>query len=216
MVEGQTEERFVKDVLAPHFLSRGLYLTPTLLVTKKVKRGPNFKGGVTTFAKLENDIRRVLKGAGDARVSTIIDYYGLPKGTPGLSTLPQRASAGERVEHVEAALDDHIGDPRFAAFLALHEYEAWLFADGHSLPAIVGASEGDARTFAELGASFETPEDIDDGPQTAPSKRITRIFPGYRKVLHGPMVAGKITLARIRQRCPHFGAWLDDLEGYAA
>jgi hypothetical protein len=54
LVEGQTEERFVKDVLAPTFWPRGLYLSPTILVTKRVKDGPNFKGGVTRFARFEN------------------------------------------------------------------------------------------------------------------------------------------------------------------
>ena len=45
LVEGQTEERFVKDVLGPAFWAKELFFHPTLLVTKRVKDGPNFKGG---------------------------------------------------------------------------------------------------------------------------------------------------------------------------
>ena len=36
LVEGQTEEAFVKQVLGPYFIERGLGLTPTLLVTRRV------------------------------------------------------------------------------------------------------------------------------------------------------------------------------------
>lgn len=81
LVEGQTEERFVKDVLAPAFWSRGLYLSPTILVTKRVKDGPNFKGGVTRFARFENDLRELLRSGG-AVVTTILDYYRLPADFP--------------------------------------------------------------------------------------------------------------------------------------
>lgn len=36
LVERHTEERFVKDVLAPEFYAHDLYFTPTLLVAKRV------------------------------------------------------------------------------------------------------------------------------------------------------------------------------------
>jgi hypothetical protein len=212
LVEGQTEERFVKDFLAPYFGLRGLSVTATLLVTKKVKNGPNFKGGVTSFGKLENDIRRVLQGAGDARVSTIIDYYGLPKDCPGLNTRPPGGKPLERVMHVEDELRKYIADSRFRPFLALHEYEAWLFTDGESLPTVIDASKEEAQRFAALCSNFPNPEDIDDGPDTAPSKRIKGIFPSYKKTLHGPLVVEWLTLDRIRASCPHFGDWLAWLE----
>ena len=60
LVEGQTEERFVKDVLSPSFWPRDVFLSPTILMTKRVKNGPNFKGGVTNFAKFRNDAQRLL------------------------------------------------------------------------------------------------------------------------------------------------------------
>ena len=68
LVEGQTEERFVKQVLRDHLVSLNLSITPTLLTTKVVKSGPNFKGGVTSFQKFESDLRRLLGGAKDGGV----------------------------------------------------------------------------------------------------------------------------------------------------
>jgi hypothetical protein len=73
LVEGQTEERFVKDVLAPTFLGRNLYFFPTILVTKRVKSGPNFKGGVTNFRRFQKDAQRLLNSAGDGLVTTLLD-----------------------------------------------------------------------------------------------------------------------------------------------
>ena len=213
LVEGQTEERFAKDVLVPHLSSRQVWITPTLLTTRRVKNGPNFKGGVTTFGKLKNDIARTLRGAGkDGLVTTLIDYYGLPKDCPGMDTRPPGVSPRARVHHVEETLDGHIDDPRFKSFFALHEFEAWLFADHEALPVLLHADERAHGAFTRIVEDFSCPEDIDEGPETAPSKRIAAIFPAYRKVFDGPNIANLIGLERIRERCPHFAAWLGWLE----
>lgn len=63
LVEGRTEERFIKDVLRPALWSAGLDATPRIAVTKRVKRGPDVKGGVTDYQKVENDLRRLLTRA---------------------------------------------------------------------------------------------------------------------------------------------------------
>jgi len=210
LVEGQTEERFVKDVLAPAFWTRGLYLFPTILVTKRVKDGPNFKGGVTRFARFENDLRRLLP-AGDAVVTTMLDYYGLPTDFPGMSTRPN-GTPRQRVQHVERAIRDYFGSPgNFIPFLALHEYEAWLFASADALPGVMNdpAKQADIEGIRH---TVSTPEDINDDPESAPSKRIRKLFPAYQKVAHGTIAAGRIGLERIRAECPHFNDWLTELE----
>jgi len=91
LVEGQTEERFVKDVLGPAFFHQELFFHVTILVTQRVKDGPNFKGGVTNFAKCKNDARRLLNSAGGALVTTMLDYYGLPLDFPGWTRVPRMA-----------------------------------------------------------------------------------------------------------------------------
>jgi hypothetical protein len=211
LVEGQTEERFVKDVLASVLAPRDIFLTPTLLVTKRVKDGPSFKGGVTHFAKFENDLRRLLTDT-HAFVTTMLDYYALPQDFPGMATRPHGASARLRARHVEEAVDAHFGRPaRLRTFLALHEFEAWLFADDESLPAVMNRPDRQPA-FAAIKAGFDSPETINDGPLTAPSKRLEVLFPGYRKRLHGPTAAARIGVDEIRATCPHFANWLADLE----
>ena len=58
----------------------------------------------------------------------------------------------------------------------------------------------------------ENPELIDDGPETAPSKRILEEIPEYDKVAAGVSVVGKIGLPVLRQKCAHFNGWLTKLE----
>jgi hypothetical protein len=60
------------------------------------------------------------------------------------------------------------------------------------------------------------PEDINDHPKTAPSKRIVAAMRGYQKTFHGPLIACEIGLSAIRQNCPHFDAWLQKLERLGA
>ncbi|GAA4357470.1 DUF4276 family protein [Variovorax defluvii] len=214
LVEGQIEERFVKDVLAPFFEPSELFVTPVVLVTKRVKDGPNFKGGVTHFAKFESDLRRLLRDS-DALVTTMLDYYGLPVDFPGMSTRPAGGSPLDRVRHIEIAVDQHFGKPdNLRTFLALHEFEAWLFADPGVL-ADVMAAKGLEPSLAAIRAAVDSPEHINEAPQTAPSKRIEGLFPAYRKRLHGPTAAQRIGIERIRRECPHFDRWVAELEAFA-
>jgi hypothetical protein len=70
--------------------------------------------------------------------------------------------------------------------------------------------------FAAIRASVQNPEEINERPQFAPSKRIEALFPAYKKNLHGPATARRIGLDRIRTECPHFASWLIQLEAFAA
>lgn len=213
LVEGQTEERFVKDVLCPLFEPLGVFLTPTILTTKVVKSGSNFKGGVTHYAKLRADLSKLLSDTG-AVVTTMIDYYGLPEDTPGMRDRPA-ASARLRVLHVEAAIYHDVGSPRhFIPFLALHEFEALLFADHEITAATIPAREKAAELLAIAGGL--DPEDINENRETTPSKRLKKVFPSFKKTLHGPTAAKRIGLKVMRARCPHFNSWLIRLEQFAA
>jgi len=215
LVEGQTEERFVKDVLAPAFWGMELFLTATILATKRVKVGPNFKGGVTNFAKFKNDALRLLNSAGGALVTTLVDYHGLPADFPGMDSRPAHGSPGQRVTHVENAIAYHFHSPtRFLPFLVLPGFDAWLFSSPTELPrALIEPRQQTA--FAAIRAAVATPEQINERPGFAPSQQIQKLFPAYQKTLHGPMTAARIGLERIRAECPHFNDWLTKLEKFA-
>ena len=70
------------------------------------------------------------------------------------------------------------------------------------------------RQLVNIVASFDSPELINDGNNTAPSKRIIGEIPEYErmKVSAAPIVADKIGLLTLRLKCKHFDEWLCRLE----
>lgn len=78
LVEGQTEERFAKGILAPYLLTKKIVLAVTILNTKTVKDGANFKGGIINYDKVKNDLTRLFHDSSAKLVTTMFDYYGLP------------------------------------------------------------------------------------------------------------------------------------------
>lgn len=211
LVEGQTEERFVKDVLQPYLWGVSVHPEPKIATTKRVKLGAHFKGGITDFKKVEDDLRRLLGDTDAALITTMIDYYGLPDDFPGKPGLSGRNSH-ERAKDLEAALEQHFNaGPRFAAYLMIHEFEAFLFSDPAVLAGVMNAPAAHQQLQA-IRNGFLSPEDINDNPSTTPSARVLTVFPGYRKRLHGPLTTGRIGLDAMRRECVHFNQWVSRLE----
>jgi len=211
LVEGQTEETFVRDILGPHLKSFSIFPIPVLLKTKRVKAGGHFRGGVTSSQQVFGDILRLLRDTNAIAVTTIIDYYGLPTGFPGLNSRPV-GTPMKRISHVENAMASKVQNRRFIPHLVLHEYEAWLYCDPSATAGWVFDNFSLPSRLAEIAISCGGAEFVDEGPDTAPSKRLLKLFPSYRKTLHGPMAAGAIGLLAIRKACPHMNGWLSRLE----
>lgn len=79
-------------------------------------------------------------------------------------------------------------------------------------PLLPGWRNPISRQFQAIRSAFATPEDINNNPNTAPSKRVLGLYPAYRKVLEGTLAAQAIGIDRMRQECPHFRVWLEQLE----
>ncbi|MCW5235214.1 DUF4276 family protein [Verminephrobacter eiseniae] len=210
LVEGQTEETFVNELLQPHYADKGLDLTPIVVSTS-----PGHRGGVVRYAKVKPQIERLCKQHARACVSTMFDLYALPKDFPGKSNrdFPGAANGRCKAEFLEEKLAADIGQHNFIAHLQVHEFETLLFTRIEDFKPWVD----DDSMLAPLRAVRETtaPEDINDSPQTAPSERILAAMPGYRKILHGSLIACAIGLHPIRAACPHFDHWLQKIEGLA-
>jgi Domain of unknown function (DUF4276) len=96
----------------------------------------------------------------------------------------------------------------------LHEFEAILFSDPSCFRYSYEDHEKQIAELPKIADGYANPELIDDGQQTAPSKRIISQIPDYEdaKPAVGPDVAILIGLEAIRAKCPHFNAWLSRLE----
>lgn len=215
--EGQTEQTFAGAVLKPHLANLGLYIYPVLIAHCR-KKHITHRGGGRKYLPMRNDILRFMKQerAADVFFTTMIDLYGLHSDFPGVEEAERlRADPHLRVKSLEHAWLEDIGDQRFVPFIQLHEYEAWLFTDISQLEFFYRNANARIARLKAIADSVVTPELIDDGLQTAPSKRIIAEFPDYKgaKRTVGPQVAELIGLNEIRAKCPHFNGWLSTLEG---
>jgi hypothetical protein len=214
IVEGATEESFVKGPLAEDLWRREVqvHLTPIILGV------PGHKGGRTNYARVQKDLLRQLKQDPTAYCSTMIDFYGLGRGFPG-TPLPPHLGNVRKVEHIESAIKDDIcdripdfrPDVRLIPYLSLHEYEGLLFSDPDALAQALNMPNL-AHRFHQVRNGFPTPEDIDDSPDSAPSKRVIAIYSAYRKVIEGTLAARAVGIEKMRQECEHFRNWLERIE----
>ena len=215
IVEGQTEETFVKEVLDPH-LGDGVYATPLLAGVRETRR--SHKGGHrgSWQAVRDHDVLTTLKehAPRGARVTTMLDLYALPTDFPGLEDCDREGVTDpyDKVALVEAGMAEAISDYRFIPYIQLHEFEALLFADIEKAKASYPDDVAGVDALIEDVAGI-APEMIDDGVETVPSKRIEKRIPYSEKVEAGTRIAKAIGLETIRAKCPHFDAWVAKLEG---
>ena len=218
IVEGQTEETFVKRVLAKHLAPLGVWVDACCVQTGRT-RSRRHKGGGNSYRLWRKDICRRIAGddGPDSYFTTMVDLYGMARlreKFPGFDETATIADPRERVEALELAFEADLGHPRFIPYVQLHEFEALLLSDPSQLATYFVGRESAVAQLVDLVAGAEEPEEIDDGEGTAPSKRIAEVLPEYGDVKSsvGPLVAEKIGLPVLRQKCPHFGRWLRRLE----
>jgi hypothetical protein len=222
-VEGETEEAFVNEVLAPHLYGCGFTKVGARLIGNARLR--ERRGGIRGWPSVRKDIIRHLQEDEGAASATFVDFYALPANGDG--AWPGRLAANGASfedkaglvelgvsEDIEQALGAYVGT-RFIPYVVMHEFEGLLFSD----PAALGRGIG--RTdlvphFQNIRDEFGSPEEINDSPTTAPSKRIVAVVPGYQKPLYGTLAALEIGLTKMRSECPLFDGWIARLEHWAA
>ncbi len=222
-VEGQTEETFVNEVLKEYLCRRGYSAVSARIVGNARLR--HKRGGIRPWTAVCTEIVRHLKEDPACIATTMVDYYGLPQlgsrpwpGRNQSGRLPSEEKAS-RVEEgmlrdVTAGLGSRFDPRRFVPFVVMHEFEALLFSDCAAFSRGIGRPSLEAD-FRSIRGQFKTPEEINDSPDTAPSKRVLGLAPNYQKPLHGPLAALEIGLDCMRNECPGFHAWLQRLESAA-
>jgi hypothetical protein len=215
--EGRTEQTFASNLLGPHLASVGVYLHPPVLIAHAKKKGRVHRGGGRKYLPMKNDIVRFLgqEKARDVFFTTMIDLYAIHVDFPGLGEADRLQHLPyKRVETLEQAFAADIGDERFIPYIQLHEYEAYLFCDLAHFSYFYNNSEKAIAALQAIADRHSTPELIDDGQHSSPSKRIIAEFPDYgdAKPAVGTQVAELIGLELIRSKCCHFAAWLSRLE----
>jgi hypothetical protein len=212
--EGQTEREFCRELVAPELAVHGVMLAGTLVGKPQRKRG-----GIRDWHVYRSELVRLAKTRADLNLAVLVDFYAMPSSWPGrLEASTKRLP--ERGKHVEDALRlDLAGELplRFHPCVQLHEFEALLFVEPVLAMLSIAIGSGKAQPLAaermsqiraECGGSVEA---INDHPETAPSKRISQIIPGYDKVAWGVTAAKDITLPVLRAGCPWLDRWIKTL-----
>jgi hypothetical protein len=228
VVEGQTEHSVLNSTVAPHLGAFEVYLCA------KVVGRPGHKGGVyRSFESVTKEIVNLFKQEPTAAVSTFFDFYAMPEDWPGVLEAKRAKATGRSTGEIAKIVEDAwrreivaktstlSHQAVFIPYVQMHELEALLFAgpkhmaEGFLKPELEGKIH---QVITECGGC----EEINDRPQLAPSKRIEKLFPGYRKGRdknkledrrpNAPVIAARIGVVSIRAACPHFHEWLTRLE----
>lgn len=208
LVEGQTEESFARELLVPHLANHQVWLTPRIIETRK-----GFKGGVVSYEKIRRQIRQWCLQDPTALVTTLFDVYGLPSDFPGVAQWNAGLPPQAQTTILEGNLAADVGQANLIPYLQLHEYEALLFSNLSAFSYADVSPQAIAGWQAEL-AQFASPEDVNNSPLTAPSKRLIARWPAYgkSKPQYGVLLAIEIGLPAMRAACPRFDAWVSALE----
>lgn len=219
-VEGEAEEMFVNEILGPHLHLSGYSNVSARIVGNARQR--DRRGGIRAWSAVRKDIAKHLKEDPACLATTMVDYYALPQS--GDRAWPGREAAGvlpfaQKAVTVERALltdicrelGDGFNRRRFIPFVIMHEFEGLLFSDCQGFGRGIGRPELGTE-FQAIRDQFTSPEEINDSPVTAPSKRVESLVQGYEKPLLGSLAVLEIGLEAIRNECPHFHAWLTCLE----
>ncbi len=218
VVEGQTEEKFVNRVLIPQLATISIQGQVRPVLTS-AKHDIEHRGGPGSYAQVKKDITLWMEEnpSADAFFTTMFDLYKLPKGFPGRQAALRIDDPLTRVKSLEDSMSLDIHHPRFIPYIQLHEFEALLFSDPQKLDTEFIEHDSAIANLIRIASEFVSPELINDGDETAPSKRIIREIPEYKEMNKsaGPLVAEKIGLTTLRAKCGHFNEWLGKLEKLA-
>lgn len=213
LAEGQTEERFIKNVVAPSLSYSGIYLIPMLIPTSK-----SGKGGAISYDRFLRYATNILKQQSNTYLTSFLDFYQLDNNFPKFNELDKLNGIYNKIQHLENSLyEDLISKVgctpnRFIPHIQPHEFEALLFSDVSKFSNVEPDWEIQIVKLNKICEQYENPEYINNSYDTAPSKRLENLLiPKYRKTRHGPLLAQEITLEIIENKCPHFKEWMEKL-----
>lgn len=209
VVEGDTEKEFVDNVLSPYLYAKGLQSVSCF----KIK---HTKGGLTKYRHLKTDLLNCVYEK-DVVVTTLIDFYALPNDFPKYDEAARIEDKAERLTFLEAAIVDDIQSendgyfPNLLPYIQLHEFEALVFSSLQSIASLFDDDEADFAEIERIVNAHSNPEDINDNPKTAPSKRLLKLIKGYHKVVDGIMIIEETGIETVLKKCTRFNSWVETL-----
>lgn len=206
LYEGQTEEAFINEVLCPYFANLMIFINPIICTTKRTT-AKKFKGGVSDYNKIKNELVILCKQHKNEIVTTMFDYYAMPSNTPNIAC--SEVDIYKRMELIEEAINKDIGLSNCFFNLMLHEFEGMLFSSPDAFIKIT--DQKTVEKIQKIRDEAISPEHINNSPATAPSKRLEALIPNYAKVKNGALLSKDIGIDTLLRECKHFADWVEKI-----
>ena len=211
VVEGDTEKEFVDKVLSPYLYLKGLQSVNCF----KIK---HTKGGLTKYQHIKTDLLNCIY-ENNVLVSTLVDFYALPKDFPKYDEACKIVNKAERLTFLEKAIVEDIENekkshlPHLLPYIQLHEFEALVFSSLDAIKNLYDTEEARFYDLEQIMLAYPNPEDINDSPATATSKRLKndQLIKGYNKVNDGIMIIEEAGIETVLKKCPRFNSWVTEL-----
>jgi len=215
IAEGQTEEKFINDLLVPYLAKYQIFVDVHCITNKfDKKQNKYYRGGLLNYPKLKKDIQLWIKQEEhneNCWFTTMVDLYAFPQeNSPYTKEIQSITDKYEKIAQLEKHFFDDISFQRFIPYVQLHEFEAFVFCN---LPLLSEIFINKKREIAQLinsVSAHENPELINEGRETAPSKRLIKFIPEYeeQKTTAGPLICEEIGINQLKEKCKHFNDWL--------
>ena len=212
LCEGQTEEAFIKTVLYDYFANLNIYVIPIICSTKRIQSRQH-KGGVTSYSTIKTELYKLSQSHKNEFITTMFDYYAMPDDTPYIDCV--EPDIYKRINIIENAINQDIGQNNCKFNFMLHEFEAILFSNPNAFSILTNIDTNTIiQSIQTIKGQFDTPEHINNFKETAPSKRILKLIPSYAKVKDGVRISSTIGIDTIMQECLHFKKWIDFIKNW--
>lgn len=192
--EGPTEVDFIKKKLNKEYFNPiNISLKP--IAINKTAHQQSLEGNISV-----DRLVTFVKKAEFKIVTTLVDFYGFKK-------------TDKKTPHeIEEELEARVNQEFFIPYLQVHETEALWFSDKNAIAGAKNANDQQQRMLSDIIQQYPNPEDINDSRETAPSKRLEKIFTDYKKIIDGNHIFDKISVKTMKSKCPRFAEWLDTIE----
>lgn len=207
VVEGDTEKEFVEKTLRPYFATKDVFNISCYKIKKT-------NGGLTNYDNLKTDLLSAIHEE-NVIVTTLIDFYALPKNFPQYDEAKLIGDKEQRLSFLEESIINDLAKdgylPKLHPYIQLHEFEALLFTNIEGFELNFSGEEADLNEIKEIIESHPNPETINDGLETAPSKRLKNLIPAYKKIVYGNIIIETNGIGEILNRCPRFRLWTEQI-----
>jgi hypothetical protein len=202
IVEGDTEILLVNKVIMPYIYGLGYNVTHNCQ-TITTNRKQHKKGGVGSYGKFKNEIQKTLS-QGNVLVTTLVDFFKLP------TDFPQFTKDSSRIHQIETAiLQDFDNNPNLLPYIQRHEVEALMYSSMEGFELVMDEDE-QLEKVQQIISQYPNPEDINNSPATAPSKRLQSIY-DYDKTGDGEMIFEMVGITPMLEKCPRFATWINSI-----